>query len=66
MSIDIKDLLVKEGFVIFPTEDDNIIDAERAFFGHRAIQWIREKNAEEENFNLHIDRDWETYKTFFY
>ena len=46
MSIDIKDLLVKEGFVIFPTEDDNIIDA-RAFFGHRAIQWIREKNAEE-------------------
>ena len=53
MSIDIKDLLVKEGFVIFPIEDDNIIDAERAFFGHRAIQWIREKNAEEENFNLH-------------
>lgn len=53
MSTDIKDLLVKEGFVIFPTEDDNLIDAERAFFGHRAIQWIREKNAKEKNFNLH-------------
>ena len=53
MSSDIKDLLVKEGFVIFPTEDDNLIDAERAFFGHRAIQWIREKNAKEKNFNLH-------------
>jgi len=38
VSVDIKDLLVKEGFVIFPTEDDNIIDAERAFFGQRAIQ----------------------------
>ena len=53
MSTDIKDLLVKEGFVIFPTEDDNLIDAERAFFGHRAIQWIREKSAKEKNFNLH-------------
>lgn len=49
----ILDLLVKEGFIVFPTEDDNLIDAERAFFGYRAIHWIREKAREDKDFNLH-------------
>jgi hypothetical protein len=53
MPDDILNLLVKEGFVTFPTEDDNLIDAERAFFGHRAIQWIKKKTKEDKNFNLH-------------
>ena len=53
MPDDILDLLVKEGFITFPTEDDNLIDAERAFFGHRAIQWIKKKTKEDKNFNLH-------------
>lgn len=43
------ELLIKEGFIIF--RDDNLVDAERAFFGARAIEWIR-KNAPEPGFNL--------------
>ncbi|HAG29494.1 MAG TPA: hypothetical protein DCL39_08535 [Alteromonas macleodii] len=52
MSYNIKDLLVKEGFISFPVEDDNIIHAEKAFLGYRVIQWIRQRAAEDKNFNL--------------
>ncbi len=48
---DIKELLIKEGFITFP-EDSNIISAERAFFGYRAVVWIREK-ATQPKFDLH-------------
>ena len=47
----IKELLIKEEFITFP-EDSNIINAERAFFGYRAVAWIREK-AIEPKFDLH-------------
>ena len=43
----IQDLLVNEGFITF-AEDSNLIQAERAFFGYRAIAWIREKAAKPE------------------
>ena len=35
------DALIQQGFVLFPKEDENLIDAPRAFFGARAIEWIR-------------------------
>jgi hypothetical protein len=44
------DLLVGQGFVIFP-QDDNLIKAERAFFGARVIKWMRTR-ATEPDFNL--------------
>ena len=47
----IKRLLIKEEFITFP-EDSNIINAERSFFGYRAVAWIREK-AIEPKFDLH-------------
>ena len=47
----IKELLIKEEFITFP-EDSNTINAERAFFGYRAVAWIREK-AIEPKFDLH-------------
>jgi hypothetical protein len=37
------ELLIEQGFVIFPTGESNIIKAERAFFGARAITWIRDR-----------------------
>jgi hypothetical protein len=53
MSDNIKDLLVKEGFISFPAKNDNIIHAEKAFLGYRVVQWIRQRAAEDKNFNLH-------------
>ena len=47
----IKELLIKEGFITFP-ENSNLIEASRAFFGHRAVAWIKEK-AVEPKFDLH-------------
>ena len=47
----IKELLIKEGFITFP-ENSNLIEASRAFFGHRAVAWIKEK-AIEPKFDLH-------------
>ena len=47
--LSVLELLIKEGFVIF--RDDNLVDAERAFFAARAIDWIR-KRAPEPGFNL--------------
>lgn len=35
------DLLINQGFVLFPVGDDNLISAERAFFAQRVIEWIR-------------------------
>jgi hypothetical protein len=46
----IYELLVQEGFVLFP-EDENIIQADRAFFAARVIEWIRTRAAEPD-FNL--------------
>ena len=37
------DLLVEQGFIVFPTGENNIIKAEHAFFGARAITWIRDR-----------------------
>ena len=45
------DLLLKEGFVSYP-EDSNLIDAERAFMGARAINWIRNSAQEDEDFQV--------------
>jgi len=42
-------LLIKEGFISL--QDDNLINAERAFFGARAIHWIRQ-NSTKPGFNL--------------
>jgi hypothetical protein len=42
------DLLINEGFVIFPAGENNLIRAERAFFGGRVIEWIRAKTSEPE------------------
>ena len=46
----ILELLLKEGFITFE-EDSNLVSADRAFFAHRAIEWIRRK-APEPGFNL--------------
>jgi len=45
------ELLLEEGFVTFP-ENSNLINAERAFFGYRAVAWIREQ-AIQPKFDLH-------------
>tara|TARA_Y100000593_G_C4101276_1_gene233372 strand:- start:168 stop:536 length:369 start_codon:yes stop_codon:yes gene_type:complete len=47
----IYDLLINQGFVLFPIGDDNLISAERAFFAQRAIHWIRSK-AKDPKFDL--------------
>ena len=46
----IYDLLVQQGFILFP-EDGNLIKAEQAFFGARVVEWMRER-ATEPDFNL--------------
>ena len=45
------EILLSQGFVSFPGSDSNIIHAEKAFLGSRAIQWIQKK-ALEADFNL--------------
>ena len=45
------DLLINQGFVLFPVGDDNLISAERAFFAQRAIEWIRSQT-KDPKFNL--------------
>ena len=45
------DLLINQGFVLFPSGDDNLISAERAFFAQRVIQWIRSR-ASDPKFDL--------------
>tara|TARA_R100001510_G_scaffold57214_1_gene64610 strand:+ start:1562 stop:1948 length:387 start_codon:yes stop_codon:yes gene_type:complete len=45
------EILLSQGFVSFPESDSNIINAEKAFFGSRVIQWIQKK-APEADFNL--------------
>jgi len=42
-------LLITEGFISF--QGDNLINAERAFFGARAIHWIRQ-NSTKPGFDL--------------
>jgi hypothetical protein len=45
------ELLIQQGFILFPTEEDNLIKADRAFFGARVINWIRHRGTDP-NFNL--------------
>ncbi len=45
------ELLISQGFVRFPDEESNIIHADKAFFGKRVIQWIKER-ATKPDFNL--------------
>ena len=44
-------VLISQGFVRFPEGESNIIHAEKAFVGNRAIEWIHSK-AKEPKFNL--------------
>ena len=45
------EVLISQGFVRFPEGESNIIHAEKAFVGNRAIEWIHSK-AKEPKFNL--------------
>ena len=45
------ELLISQGFVRFPDEESYIIHADKAFFGKRVIQWIKER-ATKPDFNL--------------
>ena len=45
------ELLISQGFVRFPDGESNIVQAEKAFLGNRAIEWIQKK-ATEPDFNL--------------
>jgi hypothetical protein len=45
------ELIISQGFVRFPDGESNIIHAEKAFVGKRAIEWIQKK-APEPDFNL--------------
>ena len=51
MDQSIYDLLLKQGFIIMPTGDNNLIRADKAFFGYRVIEWVRHKS-KEPGFNL--------------
>ena len=44
MDRSIFDLLLKQGFIIMPTGDDNLIQADKAFFGYRVVEWVRGKS----------------------
>ena len=46
MDRSIYDLLLKQGFIIMPTADDNLIQADKAFFGYRVVEWVRGKSKE--------------------
>jgi len=43
------EILIQDGFI---TETDNLIDAEKAFFAARVVQWIRESVDSNPHFNL--------------
>lgn len=45
------EILVSQGFVRFPEDESNVVYAEKAFLGSRAIQWIQSK-ATDPDFNL--------------
>ena len=45
------EVLITQGFVRFPDKDSNVIHADKAFFGKRAIQWIQER-AIRDDFNV--------------
>jgi len=51
MKSNVYDLLINQGFVLFPDDNDNLISADRAFFAQRVIQWIRSK-ASDPKFDL--------------
>jgi len=51
MKSSVYDLLISQGFVLFPDDNDNLISADRAFFAQRVIQWIRSK-ASDPKFDL--------------
>ena len=44
-------LLVEQGFIHFPEGESNLIQAKRAFFAARVIEWMREKGTDPD-FNL--------------
>jgi hypothetical protein len=50
VSVDILDILYKDGFIL-AEEDSNLIRADKAFFAVRVIEWIRE-HANDPDFNL--------------
>ena len=45
------EILISQGFVRFPEGESNVVHAEKAFLGSRAIQWIQSK-ATDPDFNL--------------
>ena len=45
------DLLVQQGFILFPESDSNLIKAPRAFFAARVVEWMRDKG-KDPDFNL--------------
>lgn len=45
------DILLSQGFVRFPEGDCNVVHAEKAFMGNRALTWVRKK-AKDPDFNL--------------
>ena len=52
MKKSVYEVLIEQGFVLFPNEQDNLISAPKAFFGIRAIEWIRNEALKPE-FDLH-------------
>jgi len=46
-------ILMSQGFIRFPCDDENVVHAEKAFFGGRVIEWIRER-AKDPDFNLQV------------
>jgi len=45
------ELLIQQGFILFPEVGDNLIKANQAFFAARVIVWLREKGTDPD-FNL--------------
>jgi len=44
-------LLVEQGFILFPEGESNLIKAPRAFFAARVVEWMRRKGRDPD-FNL--------------
>ncbi len=44
-------LLVEQGFILFPEDENNLIKAPRAFFAARVVDWMRDKGRDPD-FNL--------------
>ena len=51
MKSSVYELLISQGFVLFPDDTNNLISANRAFFAQRVIQWIRSR-ASDPKFDL--------------